>query len=127
MTAPQHQAPQRPFGRRRVPRTLGVPGTRARPAGRTTLAGNSPAPGPPSGHEPPLATAAADLAVTVCRDPERFAALGPDWAALHRRCPSATAFQSHPWLHSWWLSSALRAGCAWCSYTGAPSWWRLPR
>ncbi|MEU1052142.1 GNAT family N-acetyltransferase [Streptomyces sp. NPDC005876] len=33
-----------------------------------------------------------------------FAALGADWAELHRRCATATPFQSHAWLHSWWLS-----------------------
>jgi CelD/BcsL family acetyltransferase involved in cellulose biosynthesis len=33
-----------------------------------------------------------------------FAALGADWTALHRRCATATPFQSHAWLHSWWLS-----------------------
>gem|GEM_PF-1921583 len=42
--------------------------------------------------------------VTVCRDVAGFGALGPEWAALHRRCPEATPFQSHAWLHSWWLS-----------------------
>ncbi|MCF4138394.1 GNAT family N-acetyltransferase [Streptomyces sp. Tue 6430] len=39
--------------------------------------------------------------VTVERD---FAALAPAWARLYRRCATATPFQSHPWLHSWWLS-----------------------
>ena len=33
-----------------------------------------------------------------------FAELAPDWARLYARCPSATPFQSHAWLHSWWLS-----------------------
>ncbi|MEV6961277.1 GNAT family N-acetyltransferase [Streptomyces sp. NPDC051207] len=33
-----------------------------------------------------------------------FAALAADWGRLYRRCPSATPFQSHAWLHSWWLS-----------------------
>ncbi|MGD9484398.1 GNAT family N-acetyltransferase [Streptomyces sp. TRM70308] len=50
---------------------------------------------------PPAGSA---LTVTVCRDAHAFAALGPRWAALHRRSPAATPFQSHPWLHSWWLS-----------------------
>ncbi|WP_405461477.1 GNAT family N-acetyltransferase [Streptomyces sp. NBC_00101] len=44
------------------------------------------------------------LGVTLCRDGREFAALAPEWDALHRRCPSATPFQSHAWLHSWWLS-----------------------
>nr|WP_237405328.1 GNAT family N-acetyltransferase [Streptomyces sp. SN-593] len=40
----------------------------------------------------------------ICRDPEEFAALAPEWTRLHRSCPQATPFQSHAWLHSWWLS-----------------------
>ncbi|MBT2507281.1 GNAT family N-acetyltransferase [Streptomyces sp. ISL-98] len=44
------------------------------------------------------------LAVTLCRDPRRFAELQAEWDALHRRCATATPFQSHAWLHSWWLS-----------------------
>ncbi|MEV6395120.1 GNAT family N-acetyltransferase [Streptomyces sp. NPDC051907] len=45
-----------------------------------------------------------ELTVTLCRDPRGFADLQPEWDALHRRCSSATPFQSHAWLHSWWLS-----------------------
>ncbi|MFJ3665263.1 GNAT family N-acetyltransferase [Streptomyces sp. NPDC090106] len=37
-------------------------------------------------------------------DASVLAALGPDWGRLYGRCPSATPFQSHAWLHSWWLS-----------------------
>ncbi|HET9382125.1 MAG TPA: GNAT family N-acetyltransferase [Streptomyces sp.] len=33
-----------------------------------------------------------------------FAALAADWDRLYRRCPTATPFQSHAWLHSWWRS-----------------------
>ncbi|CAM5651484.1 GNAT family N-acetyltransferase [Streptomyces atroolivaceus] len=44
------------------------------------------------------------LTVTLCRDLPDFADLAPEWDALHRRCTSATPFQSHAWLHSWWLS-----------------------
>ncbi|MFF3341797.1 GNAT family N-acetyltransferase [Streptomyces flavidovirens] len=44
------------------------------------------------------------LTVTLCRDPKRFAALQEEWDGLRRRCASATPFQSHAWLHSWWLS-----------------------
>ncbi|MET9515887.1 GNAT family N-acetyltransferase [Streptomyces sp. NPDC002994] len=44
------------------------------------------------------------LTVTLCRDPARFAALQQEWDGLHRRCAAATPFQSHAWLHSWWLS-----------------------
>jgi len=42
--------------------------------------------------------------VTLCRDPVRFAGLAPPWDDLHRRCRAATPFQTHAWLHSWWLS-----------------------
>ncbi|WP_435172614.1 GNAT family N-acetyltransferase [Actinacidiphila sp. bgisy145] len=45
----------------------------------------------------------------ICRDPAEFAALAPAWDRLHRSCPRATPFQSHAWLHSWWLSYG-RAG-----------------
>ncbi|MFD9427078.1 MULTISPECIES: GNAT family N-acetyltransferase [unclassified Streptomyces] len=44
------------------------------------------------------------LSVTLCRDPEEFGALAGEWDALHRRCATATPFQRHAWLHSWWLS-----------------------
>lgn len=44
------------------------------------------------------------LSVTLCRDLREFSALAGEWDALHRRCPTATPFQSHAWLHSWWLS-----------------------
>ena len=37
-------------------------------------------------------------------DERAFAELGPEWDGLYRRCASATPFQSHAWLHSWWLS-----------------------
>ncbi|MEV8532814.1 GNAT family N-acetyltransferase [Streptomyces sp. NPDC051211] len=44
------------------------------------------------------------LTVTLCRDPRQFAALEQPWNRLVRSCPTATPFQSHAWLHSWWLS-----------------------
>ncbi|WP_405616849.1 GNAT family N-acetyltransferase [Streptomyces sp. NBC_01508] len=44
------------------------------------------------------------LTSEICRDPDRFGALAAEWTALHRRCGPATPFQSHAWLHSWWLS-----------------------
>ncbi|MEU0406803.1 GNAT family N-acetyltransferase [Streptomyces griseorubiginosus] len=37
-------------------------------------------------------------------DERSFAELGPEWDGLYRRCETATPFQSHAWLHSWWLS-----------------------
>jgi hypothetical protein len=45
-----------------------------------------------------------ELSVTLCRDPRQFAGLEEAWNRLLRGCPSATPFQSHAWLHSWWLS-----------------------
>ncbi|MFD8208017.1 GNAT family N-acetyltransferase [Streptomyces sp. NPDC059695] len=44
------------------------------------------------------------LRTEVCRDAEEFAGLSAEWTALYGRCASATPFQSHSWLHSWWLS-----------------------
>ncbi|MBB1247045.1 GNAT family N-acetyltransferase [Streptomyces durbertensis] len=44
------------------------------------------------------------MRVTLCRDSGEFQALGPQWTALQRRCRTATPFQSHAWLHSWWRS-----------------------
>ncbi|UNO43238.1 GNAT family N-acetyltransferase [Streptomyces sp. MST-110588] len=52
----------------------------------------------------PPATPTARLTATLCQDPERFAALAAPWEELRRRSPAATPFQSHTWLHSWWLS-----------------------
>ncbi|WP_329571763.1 GNAT family N-acetyltransferase [Streptomyces sp. NBC_01361] len=45
-----------------------------------------------------------DLSAEVCTDGVRFGSLGPQWEALYRRSRTATPFQSHAWLHSWWLS-----------------------
>ncbi|MFF2504071.1 GNAT family N-acetyltransferase [Streptomyces sp. NPDC058067] len=50
------------------------------------------------------------LSVEVCTDGGRFGALGADWDALYRRSRTATPFQSHAWLHSWWLSYGTRGG-----------------
>ncbi|KND35574.1 GNAT family N-acetyltransferase [Streptomyces acidiscabies] len=41
-------------------------------------------------------------------DEGEFAALAADWADLYGRCGTATPFQSHAWLHSWWLSYGRR-------------------
>ncbi|MEE1797157.1 MULTISPECIES: GNAT family N-acetyltransferase [unclassified Streptomyces] len=46
----------------------------------------------------------------VCRDAGRFAELAPEWHALYRRCRTATPFQNHAWLHSWWLSYGQGGG-----------------
>ncbi|MFE7858671.1 GNAT family N-acetyltransferase [Streptomyces sp. NPDC057403] len=42
--------------------------------------------------------------VEVVTDEPAFAELGPQWGRLYRGCAAATPFQSHAWLHSWWLS-----------------------
>ncbi|MGW6142230.1 GNAT family N-acetyltransferase [Streptomyces sp. NPDC055140] len=44
------------------------------------------------------------LSVEVCTDSVRFGELGQEWEALYRSSRTATPFQSHAWLHSWWLS-----------------------
>ncbi|WP_019544548.1 GNAT family N-acetyltransferase [Streptomyces sulphureus] len=44
------------------------------------------------------------LSGTVCRDADGFALLAEEWESLRGRSRSATAFQSHAWLYSWWLS-----------------------
>ncbi|MBA2951528.1 GNAT family N-acetyltransferase [Streptomyces himalayensis] len=43
-------------------------------------------------------------AATLCRDDRQFAGLEEEWGRLHRSGAAATPFQSHSWLHSWWLS-----------------------
>ncbi|MER6015764.1 GNAT family N-acetyltransferase, partial [Streptomyces bluensis] len=48
------------------------------------------------------------LYAELCTDEREFAGLGPAWARLHARCSAATPFQSHAWLHSWWLSYGRR-------------------
>ncbi|MFG2308559.1 GNAT family N-acetyltransferase [Streptomyces sp. NPDC048566] len=40
----------------------------------------------------------------IITDEREFADLGPAWDRLYRSCAAVTAFQSHAWLHSWWLS-----------------------
>ncbi|MBD0744983.1 GNAT family N-acetyltransferase [Streptomyces sp. CBMA152] len=49
-------------------------------------------------------TTTSSVLVEVCTDAGRFGALAPEWRRLHARCRTATPFQSHAWLHSWWLS-----------------------
>ncbi|MFJ4712654.1 GNAT family N-acetyltransferase [Streptomyces sp. NPDC088785] len=46
--------------------------------------------------------------VSVCADAAGFGALREEWNRLHRACATATPFQSHAWLHSWWLSYGSR-------------------
>ncbi|MGC5563142.1 GNAT family N-acetyltransferase [Streptomyces sp. FR-108] len=40
----------------------------------------------------------------LCSDEGEFGRLAEQWGRLYRRCGTATPFQSHAWLHSWWLS-----------------------
>ncbi|MFG2871590.1 GNAT family N-acetyltransferase [Streptomyces sp. NPDC048338] len=44
------------------------------------------------------------LRTEICRDGAEFGRLGAHWASLYARCSTATPFQSHSWLHSWWVS-----------------------
>lgn len=48
------------------------------------------------------------LVTELVTDERDFAALAPAWDRLHQRCASATPFQNHAWLHSWWLSYGSR-------------------
>ncbi|AOR37345.1 glycosyl transferase family 1 [Streptomyces fodineus] len=50
------------------------------------------------------------MSVEVCTDDHAFAELAEDWGRLHRACRPATPFQSHAWLHSWWLSYGTPGG-----------------
>ncbi|MGW2028673.1 GNAT family N-acetyltransferase [Streptomyces argyrophylli] len=50
---------------------------------------------------------ATGLISELVTDEDRFTALAPAWGRLFARCSAATPFQSHAWLHSWWLSYGL--------------------
>ncbi|MFF5531785.1 GNAT family N-acetyltransferase [Streptomyces cinerochromogenes] len=69
------------------------PATTPEPTGPTTGPTPEPTPG---------------LITELITDEEAFAALAPSWGRLFRRCAAATPFQSHAWLHSWWLSYGRR-------------------
>ena len=62
------------------------------------------------------------LSVTLCRDPRQFAALEEPWNRLFRACPTATPFQSHAWLHSWWLSYGRRGRLIISDYLVVVAW-----
>ncbi|GGY64789.1 glycosyl transferase family 1 [Streptomyces olivaceoviridis] len=49
-----------------------------------------------------------ELVTELVTDEDAFAALGPAWGRLHARCATATPFQSHAWLYSWWRSYGRR-------------------
>lgn len=42
--------------------------------------------------------------IRIIRSPAAFESLAADWDSLVDRCSSATPFQSHAWLSSWWRS-----------------------
>ncbi|MEU6805925.1 GNAT family N-acetyltransferase [Streptomyces neyagawaensis] len=44
------------------------------------------------------------LCAELCTDEGEFGELAGAWDRLYRRCGTATPFQAHAWLHSWWLS-----------------------
>ncbi|AXG79611.1 GNAT family N-acetyltransferase [Streptomyces paludis] len=46
----------------------------------------------------------------ICADAARFGAIAPEWDALYRASRTATPFQSHAWLHSWWQSYGTGGG-----------------
>ncbi|CAL9449470.1 hypothetical protein SUDANB96_02425 [Streptomyces sp. enrichment culture] len=69
--------------------------TKAAPA-RTVPAPHGKRPAPPA------------YTTELVTDDAAFAALAGDWDRLHRRCATATPFQTHAWLHSWWLSYGRR-------------------
>ncbi|MBO8186270.1 GNAT family N-acetyltransferase [Streptomyces spirodelae] len=48
------------------------------------------------------------LTAALCRSEGQFAGLAADWDALRSRNRSATPFQSHAWLWSWWRSYGRR-------------------
>ncbi|WP_086733079.1 GNAT family N-acetyltransferase [Streptomyces glaucescens] len=56
----------------------------------------------------PAARPAPGCTAEVVTDEAAFAALGPAWARLYRRCGAATPFQTHAWLYSWWRSYGRR-------------------
>ncbi|SEO92716.1 Acetyltransferase involved in cellulose biosynthesis, CelD/BcsL family [Actinacidiphila rubida] len=69
-------------------------------------------PAPRDGHAPagPDGSVHLPLTVHVCRNAGEFGGLAREWAGLYQRCHTATAFQSHAWLWSWWLSYGGRRG-----------------
>jgi CelD/BcsL family acetyltransferase involved in cellulose biosynthesis len=50
------------------------------------------------------------FAVEVLDRADAFAGLAAEWAKLAEACPSATPFQAHAWLDSWWRSYGRAGG-----------------
>lgn len=46
--------------------------------------------------------AMAGWSARIRRDDGALAALGGEWDELHGRCRTATPFQAHAWVESWW-------------------------
>jgi hypothetical protein len=88
------------------PSTAGTGGTAATGPADGTGPGGTRTPGPAAaGHGTvPGPRGGAPLTVHVHRDEGDFAALADEWDELFARCRTATPFQSHAWLYSWWLS-----------------------
>jgi CelD/BcsL family acetyltransferase involved in cellulose biosynthesis len=60
----------------------------------------------------PVIELVTELVTELITDEREFADLAPAWGRLYRRCSAATPFQSHAWLHSWWLSYGTRGRLA---------------
>ncbi|CAM5251561.1 hypothetical protein SBADM41S_09443 [Streptomyces badius] len=105
MISPTPPSGVRPACQRPIWSCWCVPVGRARRRGPGAPPGGRgrPRPGRP-GARPMTAHRTGGLAVTLCRDFREFGALAGEWDALHRRCATPTPFQSHAWLHSWWIS-----------------------
>jgi CelD/BcsL family acetyltransferase involved in cellulose biosynthesis len=85
-----------------------------RAAGTGVTEGSATVPAPAVGPEASAGTrtegAGSTLVAELVTDVREFAELGPAWERLYRRCSAATPFQSHAWLHSWWLSYGTPGG-----------------
>ncbi|SCK55938.1 Acetyltransferase involved in cellulose biosynthesis, CelD/BcsL family [Streptomyces sp. WMMB 714] len=72
---------------------------------RTPASAGTATAAPASAKAPGTGTPAGSAtAARLVRDPEVFGELAGQWDDLRRRSRSSTPFQSHAWLHSWWLS-----------------------
>lgn len=120
MAAGGHAAtrlPRRADGGTPAPRT-GTPAGAAAPAAQTggsapqaPAAAAAPVPTGPGGDGSrgvPRFEAVDAVEVEVVRDAGGFGALAGEWEGLRGRCPGATPFMGHAWLHSWWVGYGTR-------------------